>query len=230
VASATRNFALRGNFEIMPKPTPRILLGSALVIGGIAIAGFAVFNLTIGEELARQQQQAAAEAVPLEVGDGAAGSLDGAQLEVGEVFAKLYVPRFGDDYVRNIAEGTSLSNVLNTVGIGHYSGTAMPGQVGNFALAGHRSGNGGPMRDIDKFVPGDLVHVETATTRYSYKFVEGTIVKPSGIGVIEPVPVGMASAVKGGKYLTMTSCTPIGVNTDRIIAWFELVDEQPAAN
>ncbi|WP_172956802.1 class E sortase [Rhodoluna limnophila] len=214
----------------MRKLKPSQIVGTALLVGGVTIISVAAYNMTVGDELARVQQQAAAETVPLAGADGETGTLDGKQLEIGDVFAKLYVPRFGEDYVRNIAEGTSLSKVLNTVGIGHYSGTAMPGEVGNFALAGHRSGNGGPMRDIDKFVPGDLVFVETASTRYTYKFVEGTTVKPSGIGVIAPVPVGMATAVEGGKYLTMTSCTPIGVNTDRIIAWFELVEQQPASN
>ena len=199
-------------------------LGIGLVLAGVGVFGVSAYNLTLGEEIARLQQQNAAETVPLAGADGPAGTLDGAQLEVGEVFAKLYVPRFGSDYVRNIAEGTSLSKVLNTIGVGHYSGTAMPGEVGNFALAGHRSGNGGPMREIDKFEVGDLIYVETATKKYTYRFVEGTIVKPSAVGVIAPVPVGMASAVEGGKYLTMTSCTPIGVNTDRIIAWFELVE------
>jgi sortase A len=49
-------------------------------------------------------------------------------------FAVLRIPRFGDDYARPIIEGTG-RDVL-ALGVGHYVGTAGPGQVGNFALAG----------------------------------------------------------------------------------------------
>lgn len=206
------------------KAPPKRIVGLGLIAAGFVVLGVTAFNMTIADEFTRNQQQNLAETVPLTVTDGQAGVIDGTQLEVGTVFAKLYVPRFGTDYVRNIAEGTSLSKVLNTVGVGHYTGTAMPGQVGNFAIAGHRSGNGGPMRDIDKFVFGDLVYVETATARYTYRFVEGAIVTPTSLGVINPVPLGLSVGETGGSYLTMTSCTPIHVNTDRIVAWFELVD------
>jgi sortase A len=146
-------------------------------------------------------------------------------LDVGDVFGKLYVPRFGEGYVRNIAEGTSLSKVLNTVGIGHYQGTQMPGEVGNFALAGHRVGNGGPLRNIDKLVAGDLAYVETATTRYTYRFLDSKVVNPEDVGVISAKPAGLTQARAEGKYLTLTTCTPIYINTKRHIAWFELVDE-----
>ena len=211
-------------FGLMSKQQPTKLLGYGLLAAGLLIAGVSAFNLTFGEQLAGQQQQQAAEVEPLVItGENAAESA----LKVGDVFAKLYVPRFGEGYVRNIAEGTSLSKVLNTVGIGHYLGTQMPGQVGNFAIAGHRAGNGGPMRLIDKFQDGDLIYVETATTRFTYRYLESKIVSPQEIGVIAPEPAGLTEKSGPGKYLTLTTCTPIYVNTDRFIAWFEQVAEQP---
>lgn len=211
-------------FGLMSKQQPTKLLGYGLLAAGLLIAGVSAFNLTFGEQLAGQQQQQAAEVEPLVItGENAAESA----LKVGDVFAKLYVPRFGEGYVRNIAEGTSLSKVLNTVGLGHYLGTQMPGQVGNFAIAGHRAGNGGPMRLIDKFQDGDLIYVETATTRFTYRYLESKIVSPQEIGVIAPEPAGLTKKSGPGKYLTLTTCTPIYVNTDRFIAWFEQIAEQP---
>ncbi len=184
------------------------------------MAGLAIYQMTFGEQKAAEQQQQAAEVEPLVTdSDQVSG-----ELKVGDIFAKIRIPRFGDDYVRNIAEGTSVTKVLNTVGIGHYVGTAMPGEVGNFALAGHRSGNGGPMRNIDKFQAGDQVIVETTTDTYNYRYLESAIVKPDALGVIAEVPEGLSSAMVNGKYLTLTTCTPIYVNTERYIAWFELID------
>ncbi|MFM6939083.1 MAG: sortase [Rhodoluna sp.] len=138
------------------------------------------------------------------------------------VIGQLYVPRFGKTYVRTIQEGTTPS-VLNGAGLGHYIGTQLPGDQGNFAIAGHRAANGGPMLKIDKFRKGDLAFVKTKTDWFTYRWVSTKIVKPTDVSVVYPVPVGMPGAESGGSYLTLTSCTPIHVNTFRIAAWFELV-------
>lgn len=209
--------------------------GAGLILAGLAIVGASVYQLTIGEQQASEEQKAQALEVPLvavaddSAGDDSGASVGASGLNEGDVFAKLYAPRFGSEYVRNIAEGTSVEEVLNTIGLGHYSQTQMPGEVGNFAIAGHRAGNGGPLREIDKFVPGDLAYVETADTWFIYKFLESKVVEPDAIGVINPHPSGLTKLGATGKYLTMTSCTPIYVNTQRIIAWFELVNEQPTS-
>jgi sortase A len=211
-------------------------IGALLIAAGLCILAVSVYQLTIGEQQASEQQETRAEEVPLVlIGDGSASEAPGGSnaLAEGEFFAKLYAPRFGAEYVRNIAEGTSLEKVLNTVGLGHYSSTQMPGEVGNFAIAGHRAGNGGPLREIDKFVSGDLVYVETSSTWFTYKFLESKVVEPNAIGVIDAVPQGLTQqggTSSNGKFLTLTSCTPIYVNTQRIIAWFELVAEQPTSS
>jgi sortase A len=195
-----------------------------MICSGLALGGLAIYSMTLGETMSASNQQAAAETEPLVVPDQ---GIRESNLEVGQIFAKLYVPRFGEDYVRNIAQGTSVAKVLNTVGVGHYTNTQMPGEIGNFALAGHRAGNGGPMRLIDKLVAGDLAYVETAETRFTYRFIESKIVKPEEIQVIDPVPAGLKGASAGGKYLTLTTCTPIYINSERYVAWFELVAEEP---
>jgi len=150
-------------------------------------------------------------------------------LSAGSVIGKLYVPRYGKKYVRTIAEGTSMT-VLNGVGLGHYTGTQMPGEEGNFAIAGHRFGNGGPMLLIDKLKTGDLAYVKTSTSWFTYQWVGTKIVKPNYVGVVYPIPQGLPTAEQGGHYMTFTSCTPVHINTLRIAAWFELVSETPAAD
>ena len=150
-------------------------------------------------------------------------------LKAGSIIGKIYVPRYGKKYVRTIAEGTTMT-VLNGPGLGHYTGTQMPGDEGNFAIAGHRFGNGGPMLLIDKLKTGDLAFVKTSTTWFTYQWVGTKIVKPSFVGVVYPIPEGLATAQQGGHYMTFTSCTPVHINTLRIAAWFELVSETPAAD
>jgi len=146
-----------------------------------------------------------------------------------DIFGRMYVPRFGEDWTRLVAQGTRWYPVLNEIGVGHYVNTAMPGEVGNFAVAGHRGGFGGAFRDMDKLTSGDRVYFETKDSWFVYKFMETEIVKPEEIGVIAPVPLKLNGARVGGQYLTMTSCTPIFVNTERIISWFELERTQSRA-
>lgn len=150
-------------------------------------------------------------------------------LKAGAIIGKLYVPRYGKDYKRTIAESTSMT-VLNGVGLGHYTGTQLPGEEGNFAIAGHRFGNGGPMLKIDKLKAGDLAYVKTSTSWFTYQWVGTKIVKPSVVGVVYPIPEGLPTAEQGGHYMTFTSCTPVHINTLRIAAWFELVEEVPLSD
>ena len=56
-------------------------------------------------------------------------------------------------------QGTSPADLEK--GPGHYVGTALPGQRGNFAVAGHRVGKGEPFLNLDQLRAGDAVVVQT---------------------------------------------------------------------
>jgi sortase A len=87
-------------------------------------------------------------------------------LPTGQGFANLYIPEFGKDYARTIVQGTSDSDL--DAGPGHYVTSQLPGQLGNFAVAGHRVGKGEPFLNLDKLHPGDTVVVQTASNWYVY--------------------------------------------------------------
>lgn len=201
------------------------LVASIGLVAGLGISALALWNLIGSEQQASNNQQALAEEVPLVVNESAAG--DGVSLKTGEVFAKLRAPRLGENYVRQIAEGTSMNEVLNKVGIGRYRTSSLPGEIGNFALAGHRAGNGGPFRNIDQFQAGDLVYVETAEAVFTYRYLETKVVAPDEVGVIAAFPEGMSVQTSNDKFLTLTTCTPIYINTERLIVWFEQVSVDP---
>lgn len=137
----------------------------------------------------------------------------------GDVVANLYVPRFGDTYVRTIAEGTG-TDVLNStrLGIGHYPGTQMPGAVGNFAVAAHRSAYGGGMHLINELRLGDPIVVETPDGWYTYRFTNLEYVLPSAVSVLAQVPQAPDTA-PGDRIITLTSCNPLYSTNERIIAY-----------
>ncbi len=110
----------------------------------------------------------------------------------GGTIGIMYIPRFGADYTRPIVQGTS-TDVLDTLGLGHYSDTAMPGATGNFAVAGHRQTHGAVLDNIHTLVPGDRIYVQTKDGFYVYVFRNNQIVLPSATDVLLPVPTQPAA-------------------------------------
>jgi sortase A len=136
-------------------------------------------------------------------------------------FATMYVPRWGYDYVRPVSEGTDKKGVLNPLGIGHYSGSAMPGGWGNFAVAAHRTTYGKPFDRIEELVIGDAIVIRTEFVWYVYRVTSTEIVAPSNVGVIASVP-GQPGAEPNGRYLTLTTCHPKYSASKRYIVHGEL--------
>jgi len=139
----------------------------------------------------------------------------------------MYIPRFGANYTRPIVQGTT-SDVLDTLGLGHYGTTAMPGAVGNFAVAGHRQTHGAVLDNIHTLVPGDKIYVQTKDGYYTYVFRNNQIVMPSRTDVLEPVPT-LPGVAPTERYLTMTSCNPRFGAEERIIAYALLDSWRPAS-
>ncbi len=92
------------------------------------------------------------------------------QARLGDAFAIVRIPRFGAKFARPLYEGTTRDVLMR--GIGHYADTSLPGDVGNFAVAGHRTTYGKPFNQIDKLVDGDVVLVETRDTYFVYRVTE----------------------------------------------------------
>ena len=123
-----------------------------------------------------------------------------------EAIAVMRVPAFGPDWVRPVLEGTGTA-VLQQ-GVGHYSDAAPPGEVGNFAVAGHRTTYGAPFNPIADLAVGDAVVVETATQFHVYRVTGTEVVRPQDVGVIAPVP-DLPGEAPTQAFLTMTSCHPM---------------------
>jgi len=136
-------------------------------------------------------------------------------------FATLHVPRWGTDYVKPVSEGTDRDRVLDKLGIGHYTGTAMPGAVGNFAIAGHRTTYGKPFSDINTLQKGDSLVVQTESAWYVYTVTGSTIETPEYIAAIAPVP-GKPGEVPTAASITLTTCHPKFSAEKRFIVWGEL--------
>lgn len=148
-----------------------------------------------------------------------AGDLDG-------TFGVVYIPRFGAEYSRPVTAGVG-TDVLDNLGLGHYPGTGAPGEVGNFALAGHRQTHGQVLDQIHTLVPGDRIYVQTRDGYYTYVFRNTEIVLPDRVDVIAPVPTDPA-AEPVDRLLTLTSCNPRFGAQERIIAYSVMESWRPS--
>ena len=132
-------------------------------------------------------------------------------------FANLIIPRFGPTWEKPIAEGIGVYDVLAN-GIGHYPGTQMPGDVGNVALAAHRTGWGEPFKDIVHLEIGDSVYIEMEAGWYRYVVRSYEYVDPTGVGVLDPVPQ-VPGASPTDRLITLTSCNPETTAAERIVVY-----------
>jgi sortase A len=139
---------------------------------------------------------------------------------INEPIAGILIPRFGSDWARTVGQDVTAREVLNSrvTGIGHYPGTGMPGEVGNFAIAGHRTVNGGPFGKLPDLRPGDHIYFETIDGWYEYSFRGLQYVTPEQVEVIAPVP-NYPGAEPVDRVLTMTTCNPLYSAAERAIGY-----------
>lgn len=143
-------------------------------------------------------------------------------------FALLYVPKLRDNaWATPILSGVA-DEQLN-MGIGHFPTNAMPGDSGNFALAGHRMTYGKPFTDIDKLEVGDEVIVETRDNYYVYRLVADEIVNPTDVWVLDDQPFAGVDGTTNG-IITLITCEPKWSTKQRWVWWGELTSVLDRAN
>jgi sortase A len=196
-------------------------IGEILLTIGLVLLLFVVWQLWWTNIEAEAVQKDAIHEVTQDW--GADDKVDPTQPIEGKVWGILYVPRFGDGYAKPIAEGTT-DEIMDTIGVGHYSSTQLPGELGNVAMAGHRQTHGQVFWDMDKLKEGDKAYVQTAEGIWTYTFTSRSIVSPAQSDVLLPVP-GEPDQEPEISQLTLTTCDPPFTTRMRMIVHMEQVDE-----
>ena len=204
-------------------------LGEGLLTVGLVALLFVVYELFVTDLVNDRRQEVLGEELHAEWSAGrpwappAPGQpATAAEVPIGSAFAVLYIPRLGSEYRRVVLEGTAEAQLAQ--GPGHYPGTAMPGQPGNVALAGHRVGRGSPFLELDRLRPGDPIVLETSDAWFVYRVLGDPdtgdfagdpsgipgrqVVSPSQVEVIAPTPNEASGGAPSGAYLTLTTCHP----------------------
>jgi sortase A len=128
------------------------------------------------------------------------------------VHGTLALPTIGVE--QSLHEGVTLTAIDR--GPSHWPGTAMPGEIGNVVVAGHRVTHSRPFHDLDQLRPGDpLVFTLTDGSRWTYELTGVEIVAPDAMHIVEQTP---------DRTATLFACHPKGSAAQRIVAHFRLLD------
>ncbi|MGN9908100.1 class E sortase [Phytohabitans sp. LJ34] len=198
-------------------------LGEIMITFGVIVLLFAAYEVwgttavigshqdTLDQQLAEQWDQP----------DPTVGPTPSATPDAlaGRAIARLYIPKLGKQWV--VVEGVTQKDIRYAPG--HYPSSADPGDVGNFAVAGHR--NRATFWRLDEVDTGDAIVVETKTEWFVYKVVRTRIVKPTQVEVVAPVP-GRPGAKPTQAMVTLTTCNPKFDNYQRLIVHGELARKQ----
>ncbi len=135
---------------------------------------------------------------------------------VGDPVGVITIPRIGVDQV--VVEGVGAAQLAE--GPGHYPGTALPGQPGNSAIAGHRTTHGAPFNGLAELRTGDAIDVTTLQGAFTYRVARSMVVSPDDVAVLAPTTT---------PQLTLTTCTPKYSAAQRLVVEARLVGPPAAA-
>lgn len=183
-------------------------LGRVLITLGILILAFVAYQLWgTGVYTARAQSTLENQfEEALEQGSHPTG-----RPPEGEAVANIQIPKIGVDWM--VVEGTSTADLQK--GPGRYADTPLPGELGNAAIAGHRTTYGQPFHRLDELTVGDEIVVTTFNGTFRYLVDEQPfVVRPSQVEVL--LPRGFPAEPEIAQ-LTLTTCHPKYSASQRLI-------------
>lgn len=226
-----RRSARRGSRRSRSRVTVLGVFGELLITAGVLILLFLFWQLWLNDIIVRAEQNEVAH-------DRSQQWIDEAQASASEdpdegtsgepivpeapddteIFGVMFVPRFGSDYAADVAGGVTRPGTLDPIGLGHYMNTQLPGEPGNFALAGHRTTYGKPLNQIASLRVGDAIVLQTPDGWFTYRFRTLEYVTPTQVDVLNAVPQ-QDTAEPTDSYITLTACSPMFSAAERIIAY-----------
>lgn len=176
-----------------PKVKPGLLtyIGRSFVGMGTVILLFLAYQL-VGTNFVTSRQQ---NVLAAQLKTQWVSQVVEAKPDLGQGMALIKIPKIGVDQV--VVEGVQVEDLKK--GPGHYPGTALPGQIGNMVIAGHRTTYGAPFNRLDELAIGDEIIVYNATGPFKYRVTESKVVLPTAVEVLNP---------SADARLTLSTCNP----------------------
>ncbi|MBB5934068.1 class E sortase [Streptomyces zagrosensis] len=194
------------------------VFGELLITVGVLLALFVVYSLWWTNVIADREAKKQGD----KVRDNWASSPG--QLDTEDGIGFLHVPDLNEGDIL-VKKGTAAKTLNNGVA-GYYTKpvkSAMPwDKKGNFTLAAHRDGHGAKFHNINKLDEGDAVVFETRDVWYVYRvYAKLPETSKYNVDVLDPIPKESGKK-RPGRYITLSTCTPVYTSRHRYIVWAEL--------
>ena len=203
------------------------LVGELLITIGVLLLLFVAWQLWWTDVLAHKAYDEGRAELRQEWGvTDAGGTPNAVKPKYGKSFGLIYIPALRDRaWGVPVLEGTEREVLMK--GFGHHPETAVPGEKGNFAIAGHRTTYGAPLNNIDTLEKGDEVIVETKSGWYVYELEAQEIINPWDGWILDPVPGLPSNTEPRDAKITIYSCHPKYTANQRYVWFGSLVEEMP---
>jgi sortase A len=199
-------------------------IGELCITAGVVVLLFVAYELWgTGAYTQSQQHKLGTE---LNRSWATGGKVTTERVQLGHGLALMRIPRLGKGFHYVVIEGVSIADLRK--GPGHYPGTAMPGQIGNFVVSGHRTTYLAPFNRLGELRDGDQILIDTRARQYVYKVTGMKVVQPSDLTVTAPVPEH-PKADPTERLLTLTTCNPKYSAAQRLIVFGHMVTSVPRA-
>jgi sortase A len=197
------------------------VIGKLMITVGLLMLGFVVYQLwgtgiktqQAQRELAKEYEQLTATTNPHSDSPSTSTPPLPSETNEGDVIGRIVMPDISVN--KWIVAGATMDMLER--GPGLFANTALPGQLGNSAIAGHRTSYGAPFSRIDQLDPGDDITVVTPRGSFTYAVTETRIVPATAVEVLDTVNPEKAT-------LTLVSCHPKWTSRERIVVFADLVD------
>lgn len=138
--------------------------------------------------------------------------------EDGQAVVQLQIPSIGVDYI--VVEGVAVNDLKK--GPGRFAESVLPGQLGNAAIAGHRTTHGAPFYKLDHLDAGDTIVItyppigDQPGPQFTYVVTETDIVSPKDYAAVVPTTDPTKAT------LVLVTCHPIRTASQRMVVHAEL--------
>ena len=181
-----------------------------LVISAVGLLGFPVYtNFEQGRIQDKKAKEFKTEAFKQKYQDR--------QVQEGDPITRIKIAKIGVDVV--VVEGTTPAALK--AGAGHYRGTPLPCEMGNVAIAGHRTTYGKPFNQLDRLGPGDKIELQTPVG--SCEYIVTDLAPAPNPFTVDPANIQIVANTPGERNLTLTTCHPKGSARQRLVIRAHLV-------
>jgi sortase A len=195
-------------------------LGELCITAGVILLFFVAYELWGTGAYTKAEQNRLND----ELARSWSGNVTNERVRLGHGLALIRIPRLGKGFHYVVIEGVSAPDLRK--GPGHYPGTAMPGEIGNFVVSGHRTTYLAPFNRLNELRAGDAILIDTRSRQYAYQVTDKKVVQPTDVSVAAPVP-GHPKQDPTKRLITLTTCNPKYSAAQRLIIFGQLMRSTP---